>query len=257
MESGQLVGQELADRQESQRSDAQQVTRLAGVRVAGRSVLVHDGGHLTVLVSVDVDSPVDGQRRQLFLLDVDDRSGTGARTLGQVLRAVDGLVFQKDAAFLDGAAEVVDGRAAQLETLDAGAVAVAVKTSLKETQFEGRVDVHQSSVDHFENVLVPKGAVQMDPAVHVEIDQPGRTVRDAIAFQAAKEALTFVQRFVTRRRTDADGRPIQHFRQFLVGHLFQVGQLLFSGQLLLETGRPRSVTDSLPFGRGWSRVGWS
>ena len=38
---------------------------------------LYDHCHLSVLVPIDVDFSEDGQGRQLFLFDVDDRSGAG------------------------------------------------------------------------------------------------------------------------------------------------------------------------------------
>ena len=96
VEGGQLVGQQLADREEGEGADAQQV---ALVRV------VHDDRHLAVLVAVDVDAPENGQRRQLVVLVL---------TFGHVLRTEDGLVLEEDAALFDGAAQMVDARTANL-----------------------------------------------------------------------------------------------------------------------------------------------
>ena len=59
MEIVQLVGQELADVEEGDVSDPE------GVRV---DALVHHFGHLTVLVTVDVDATVHRKSRQLLVL---------------------------------------------------------------------------------------------------------------------------------------------------------------------------------------------
>ena len=106
-------------------------------------MVVHDRGYLSVLVPVDVDSSEDGQGRQLLLFDVDNRSGAGAGTFGQMLGAVDGLVFEENTAFLNGAAQMEDGRASQFETLDAGSVPAAVETRLGQALLQSRVDVHR------------------------------------------------------------------------------------------------------------------
>ena len=55
----QLVGQQLSHVEEGQRSHPQRVLVDA---------LCHDFGHLAVLVAIDVDAAVDGQRRQLLIL---------------------------------------------------------------------------------------------------------------------------------------------------------------------------------------------
>lgn len=112
--------------------------------------------YLTVLVPVDVDAAEDGQRGELVVL---------VAALGRVLLAEDALVLEEDAAFLDGALQVEDGRAAVLEALDTGAVQLAVQALDRQRLLQRQVDVHQRPVDHFEDLLVPQGAVQVHPPV--------------------------------------------------------------------------------------------
>ena len=60
-----------------------------------------------------------------------------------VLGALDGLVFEENTSFLNGAAQVEGGRAAQIEALDAGSVLAAVETRLGQALLQSRVDVHR------------------------------------------------------------------------------------------------------------------
>ena len=55
-----------------------------------------------------------------------------------------------------------DGRAAQIEALDAGSVPAAVETRLGQALLQSRVYDHQGAIDHLEHFLMPKGAVQVN-----------------------------------------------------------------------------------------------
>ena len=87
--------------------------------------------------------------------------------------------------------------------------------------------------------------------VDVEVDEAGRSVRDAVAGLVAEHALAVV--VDGRRRPDADGSTVEHVRQLVIAG-FLVALLL--GRALLERRAPVAVADALPLldgrmGRRW------
>ena len=110
---------------------------------------IHSDGEkrpdLSILIAIDVDAPEDGQGCQLIFFV--------AAGLGRVLGAKDSLVLVKDAALFDGTAQVEDGRATMLETLDGGAGGVAVQARHQQRLFQGDVNVHQRAVHHLKDLF--------------------------------------------------------------------------------------------------------
>ena len=137
-----------------------------------------------------------------------------------------------------------DGRAAQIEALDAGSVPVAVETRLGQALLQSRVYVHQGTIYHLEHYLIlPQGAVQVNPTSNVVVDQNG----------SARQRRHHLVRHNVRRLFasgwDANCLPVKHFRQ-LVFRRCRFNVRLFSGHLL-EVDGPVSETSSFPFRGRW------
>ena len=205
----QLMGQELSDGEEDERTDAQNVL----IGALGH----HDLGHLSVLVSLDVNAPVNGQGGQLLVL----------LALGNVLIAVDGLILVKHGLVFAGAAHVIMIGAANLPTLDRGAVLLADLTNGVLAVLQGRFDVDQSPADGLVDFFRPEGAVQVHPLVHVVVEQSSRAVRGGVAPHVAEQTLAHVV-----------GLPRGHHRRAHLEH--HLGQfVLVQAFVLLHDGGSR------------------
>lgn len=109
MEGLQLMRQQLTHIEEGHVADTQQIAQLR---------IVHDRGHLTILVPIDKHPPVHHKRAELVLSDA-------RRAVCRMGAAMDRFVLVKYALLLDSTGQMVEIAAARLEALDRCAQLVA------------------------------------------------------------------------------------------------------------------------------------
>ena len=226
----QLMRQDLADRVEEKRADSQDL---------GVDAVSHHLGHLPVLVALDVNAAVDGERCELLIL----------LTLGHVLVAVNALVLEEDCTVLVGAPDVVEVCAANFETLHGGPVLFADLAVQVGAILQGRFDVDQSAVLSLVNFFGPQGTVQMDPLVDVVVEKPGRAVSRSVAFHVAEEALAGVVSVSWRH--DRDAHLTHHRRQVILVQLlvaFLCRRFAGSRQRIVELVSLAAVLKRILFG---------
>lgn len=146
MEGLQLMRQQLAHIEEGHVADPQQIAQLR---------VVHDRGHLTVLVTIDKHPAMHHKRAELVLSDA-------RRTVGRMGAAVHRLVLVEDALLLDGARQVIEIAAARLEALDGGAQLMAGAARLIQPRLQGHRKVHQCARDGLIDIIGPQCTIQMD-----------------------------------------------------------------------------------------------